>query len=185
MGSRGGERGGLVWARLGVFMVVAVALGQGCTSPPPPAPVIDPVALERSAAATLDQFHAAAAKADGETYFGLFAEGGVFLGTDRTERWSVEKFRAYAEPHFSAGRGWTYTSKERHIKLSADGEVAWFDERLDHADFGELRGSGVLIRKGGAWSVAQYVLSFPVPNDVARQVIDIIKAAPPINPPSP
>ncbi len=55
----------------------------------------------------LDDFHRAASEADGEAYFGLFAAEGVFLGTDATERWTVDEFRAYAKPHFDRGRGWT------------------------------------------------------------------------------
>ena len=51
-----------------------------------------------SVTAALDDFHDAAAKADEDRYFGRFAPGGVFLGTDATERWDVKAFRAYAHP---------------------------------------------------------------------------------------
>ena len=55
-------------------------------------------------AAVLDDFHAAAADADEERYFGHLAASGVFLGTDATERWTKEQFRAYAHPHFAKGK---------------------------------------------------------------------------------
>ena len=46
----------------------------------------------------LDGFHEAASKADGERYFGFFASDAIFLGTDVTERWTVDEFRTFAEP---------------------------------------------------------------------------------------
>ena len=44
---------------------------------------------EEDIGAVLDQLHAAAAKADGPTYFGLYTPDAVFIGTDATERWSL------------------------------------------------------------------------------------------------
>jgi hypothetical protein len=122
----------------------------------------------------LDDFHAAAAEADGARYFGHFAPEGVFLGTDGTERWDVAAFRAYAEPHFAKGKGWTYHPRERAVSLSPDGEIAWFDELLAHASYGELRGSGVLRRIGSTWKICQYNLTFTVPNERAKDVVQTI-----------
>lgn len=119
---------------------------------------------------TLDSFHRAASEADGETYFDLFHIDGVFLGTDATERWTVEEFRAYAAPFFGQGRGWTYTPLERYVSVAPGGDVAWFDERLMNASLGETRGSGVLLREGGRWKVAQYNLTIPIPNEMAGDV---------------
>lgn len=126
--------------------------------------------------AVLDDFHDAASKADGDRYFGHFATDGVFVGTDATERWSVAAFRAYAEPHFSKGQGWTYTKTARHVRLGPDGRTAWFHEQLANAKYGAARGSGVLVLEEGRWRIAQYVLSFPVPNAVAGPVIELIRA---------
>jgi dienelactone hydrolase len=131
---------------------------------------------EAEAAAVLDSLHAAAADADFERYFDLFAPGAVFLGTDASERWTVDQFKAYARPHFENGEGWTYTVKERHISLSEDGAVAWFDEALENAKLGACRGSGVLVRRDGTWKVAQYNLSIPIPNEVSDRVVRVIKA---------
>lgn len=126
--------------------------------------------------AALDGFHTAASKADGETYFGHFHKDGVFLGTDKTERWTVEAFRAFAEPYFSKGKGWTYISQERHISLAADGRTAWFDEKLHNEKYGNTRGSGVLVKQDDGWKITQYVLSFPIPNAVAKDAIKLIQA---------
>ena len=143
-------------------------------------PLLAPVAVaqsdaERAVASVLDDFHDAASKADGTRYFGLFAENGVFLGTDATERWTVEAFQAYAKPYFDQGRGWTYTPTSRHIYIAPDGQTAWFDEMLMNANFGECRGTGVLVREGDAWKVAQYHLTVPVPNALLREVVGMIR----------
>ncbi len=123
----------------------------------------------------LDDFHDAAAKADGPRYFAHFAKAGVFVGTDATERWTVAEFKAYAQPHFSKGKGWTYIVLERHVDVGTDGKTAWFHERLSNPKYGAARGSGVLVIEAGHWRIAQYVLSFPIPNAVANPVLDLVK----------
>ncbi len=131
---------------------------------------------ERQAAAVVDSLHAAASRADGEAYFALFAPGAIFLGTDATERWNIEQFRAYAMPSFSRGQGWTYVPMERHLFLSDSGEVAWFDERLHNDKYGEVRGSGVLVTGPHGWRIAQYNLALPVPNALAEDLVVRIRA---------
>ena len=133
-------------------------------------------AAQRQVEAVLDDFHAAAAASDEARYFDHFSAEGVFLGTDATERWTVSAFRAYAHTHFAAGKGWTYTPVERHVGLDATGRVAWFDERLSHAKYGQLRGSGVLVFERARWRVAQYNLTFLVPNETAPEVVELIRA---------
>ncbi len=121
--------------------------------------------------AVLDDFHDAAAAADTERYFGHFSSDAVFLGTDATERWSPAQFRAYAEPFFSEGTGWSYTATERHVGLSADRRTAWFDERLHNDKYGETRGSGALVLIADRWYITQYNLAIPVPNDLAGDLV--------------
>jgi len=87
---------------------------------------------ESAVSKVLDTLHDAASKADGARYFGLFADDAVFLGTDATERWTIEAFKAFAKPHFDKGSGWTYTKKERHVDVDAGHGYAWFDELLDN-----------------------------------------------------
>jgi hypothetical protein len=121
---------------------------------------------ESQVSVVLDDWHSAAAAADEARYFGHFARDAVFLGTDATERWTVEEFRRYAHPHFAKGKAWSFRSVSRHVSFSADGSVAWFDEMLDTPNLGPSRGSGVLVREGGQWRIAQYNLSVPIPNDL-------------------
>ncbi len=127
--------------------------------------------------ALLDAFHRAAASARFDEYFGLFAPDGIFLGTDATERWTVEQFKAYAKPHFDKGRGWTYVVVERHVNVSVDDRHASFDELLDNTSLGRCRGTGVVRRVGGAWKIEQYHLTIPVPNALADEVVKRIRAA--------
>jgi ketosteroid isomerase-like protein len=140
------------------------------------APPGQETAAKAAVEAVLDTFHAAAAAADQEAYLGQLAPGGLFLGTDAGERWTKEEFRAFVEPYFSRGRGWTYTPLERHVELSADGRVAWFDERLASASYGLCRGTGVLLLHGERWLIEQYHLSIPIPNDIAKEVVERIRA---------
>jgi hypothetical protein len=130
---------------------------------------------DQAIAAVLDSFHDAAATADGERYFAHFADGAVFLGTDATERWSVGEFREFATPYFEGDSAWIYTPFERHIDIAPGGRVAWFDEKLTSASYGETRGSGALVCERGTWRISQYVLSFPVPNDVAKGIVELIQ----------
>ncbi len=125
--------------------------------------------------AVLDDWHAAASKAEGERYFGHLSEDAVFLATDATERWTKSEFRSYAEPYFARGTGWTYEPRERHVALTPDGHFAWFDERLWNDKYGECRGTGVLRMEEGRWRIAHYSLTLLVPNEVAGDVVEIIR----------
>ena len=133
------------------------------------------VSEEKSVDGVLDDFHDAASKADGDRYFGHFATNAIFLGTDAEERWTLKEFEAYAKSRFNRGQGWTYTKNSRFIYFSTDENTAWFDESLNNANYGECRGSGVLIKSGGVWKITQYNLTIPIPNSLARSVVDMIR----------
>ena len=120
--------------------------------------------------AVLDDWHLAAARADADGYFSLMMPDAVFLGTDATERWTKAEFKAWAEPYFKKGKAWTFKSVNRHVAYSTDGNIAWFDEDLDTPNLGPARGSGVLVRQGKTWRIAQYNLSVPIPNPLMKQV---------------
>ena len=116
----------------------------------------------------LDRLHEMASQANFDDYFALYAPDAVFVGTDAGERWTIDEFKAYAEPHFSAGRGWTYRTIERHIM--GEDSVRWFDELLWNEKLGPCRGSGVMVKVGDEWLVGHYVLSLAVPNQIAGEV---------------
>ncbi len=125
---------------------------------------------------TLDAMHEFAAKADEDRYFDLYTPDAIFLGTDATERWTIEQFKEYAMPIFTQREvGWVYTPTSRHIILGAGGDTAWFDETLVNAKYGACRGSGVLVKTAGGWKIAQYNLTVPIPNDLLEQVAGMIR----------
>jgi len=158
------------------LLAPALVAGALCACAGPGTPVPG-LADEEAASAVIDDFHTAAAEADFDRYFAHFAEGAVFLGTDASERWTVAEFMAFARPHFRPGGGWTYLPRDRHVSFTPDGRTAYFDELLDNEGLGETRGSGVLVREDGAWKVAQYDLSIPIPNELAGQVVARIRAS--------
>jgi len=164
----GGLRSRRSLARLaGVAFLIALA------SPVTPLAGQDHARDEVSA--VLDALHEAASEADFDRYFSLYAGEAVFLGTDATERWTREEFMDYTRARFDTGTGWTYHMLERHIAIAPGGGAAWFDERLENANLGETRGSGVLVMEDGAWKIAQYNLTIPIPNEMAREVAQRIR----------
>jgi len=124
--------------------------------------------------AFLDEWHAAAARADMKSYFDKIDEDGVYIGTDATEYWTKQAFYDWSKPYFDKGKAWTFKAVNRNICLSEDGHIAWFDEKLKAADY-ILRGSGVLMLNKGEWKIMQYVLSLPVPNDRFKEVLEVIE----------
>lgn len=152
--------------------LVAVALSQ--TAPAVPA---DDGAARAQVAAVLDRLNQASSAADGEAYFALFTPNARFVGTDATEHWTIPQFHAYADAAFARGRGWSYPATERTITIAPiDCRcIAWFEEKLTNAGYGETRGSGVMRLTDDGWKIEQYVLSFVVPNDAADEVVETIK----------
>lgn len=120
----------------------------------------------------LDAYHMAASQGDWDTYFDLMSEDSVFLGTDASERWPKAVFREYA----GVRSGWTYHPMDRHVNLTPDGNSAWFDELLDSESYGTSRGTGVLIKTSSGWKISQYHLTFPIPNELAQEMTDAVKA---------
>lgn len=123
----------------------------------------------------LDDWHKAAADADEPRYFGYAAPEFVFLGTDASERWDLASFRAFAHPYFAKGKAWTFVPRDRHVQASPNGDVVWFDEKLDSTSYGECRGSGVLRHTRDGWKIAHYNLTIPIPNDLAKTVVQMIR----------
>ncbi|NQZ28585.1 MAG: nuclear transport factor 2 family protein [Colwellia sp.] len=131
---------------------------------------------KQSITKVLNSFHQAAADAKAKPYFDLFSDDAIFLGTDASERWSKDEFKAFVVPYFSKGTGWLYTPTERNISLLKAGQVAFFDELLSSEIYGTCRGSGVLINTEQGWKISQYNLSIPMPNGLAKALVQQIKS---------
>jgi len=131
---------------------------------------------EASIDKVLNSFHQAAANAQVEPYLDLLSPDAIFLGTDASERWNKEQFKAFVVPYFSKGRGWLYLPTERNISVINIGQSAFFDELLFSESYGTCRGSGVLIKTDQGWKISQYNLSIPMPDGIAKALVKQIKA---------
>ena len=118
--------------------------------------------------ALLDGLHRDADQGNFKTYFGRYSLNAVFLGTDKTERWTIEEFKVYAKPAFEDGHGWTYEVIERNWE--GHGKTRWFDEILFNEKLGHCRGTGVVKLINGEWKIAHYALTMLIPNAIAADV---------------
>ncbi|MGI2055833.1 nuclear transport factor 2 family protein [Shewanella baltica] len=126
---------------------------------------------QQAAAQVLDLLNQYSSDADWDKYFALYRKDGIFIGTDASERWGMAEFENYSRPT----KGWRYNLTERH--LIQHGDVILFDELLNSPAYGVSRGTGTLLKTDGYWKIAQYHLSFPIPNEIAKQITTEIKAA--------
>ncbi|PJB13316.1 MAG: hypothetical protein CO119_01935 [Flavobacteriales bacterium CG_4_9_14_3_um_filter_40_17] len=120
----------------------------------------------------LNDWHKAAGEANFDGYFRLMTPDAIFIGTDATEYWEGESFKAFAKPYFDRGKAWNFTPLERHIYVNEN--MAWFDELLE-TQMGICRGSGVLKLENYTWKIVHYVLSIAVPNDHVTELTALKK----------
>jgi hypothetical protein len=156
-----------------LFAVWSLACAAPAGPVPPTATPPDLVAARADVDSVLTTLHRTASTGSWDQYFALYTPDAVFLGTDPGERWDLAAFRGYA----AGSKGWTYVPTERHVFVATDGQTAWFDERLQNANYGETRGSGVLVKGAQGWRLAQYNLTLPIPNELAGDVVARIKAS--------
>lgn len=126
---------------------------------------------QQAAAQVLDLLNQYSSDANWDKYFALYRKDGIFIGTDAKESWGMAEFEHYSRPT----KGWRYDLTERH--LIQHGDVILFDELLNSPAYGVSRGTGTLIKTDGNWKIAQYHLSFPIPNEIAKSITAEIKAA--------
>ena len=122
----------------------------------------------------IDNWHLAASLADEQDFFGRMAENAVYLGTDAAERWLRDEFQAWARPYFEEKPAWDFTPRDRHLYLSQDEKLAWFEESLD-TWMGACRGSGVLKKYPDGWKIQHYHLALTVPNEKIQAFIELVK----------
>ena len=118
--------------------------------------------------ALLDGLHQDAHEGNFQSYFARYTSDAIFLGTDKTERWTIDEFKAYAKPAFADGNGWSYSVVERNWE--GDGDIRWFDEILFNEKLGHCRGAGVVQLIEGEWKILHYALTMLVPNEIAAEV---------------
>lgn len=137
----------------------------------------EPHTAEAAINGVLDAWHRAAAEADSKLFFGSMAPDGIYLGTDASERWLRDELREWSKKYFERGSAWDFTPRKRQVYLSADGQIAWFEELLG-TWMGVCRGSGVLQKSVDGWKIKHYNLAVTVPNDAMDGFIELIKNLP-------
>ena len=121
----------------------------------------------------MDDWHHAAAVADEVAFFDAMTEDGIYIGTDKSERWLRDDMKEWSQQYFDRESAWTFTKVERNVTLREAGDIAWFDEILD-TWMGPCRGSGVLIKTDQGWKISKYHLAIAVPNDEISGYLDLI-----------
>ena len=124
--------------------------------------------------AFVDEWHADAAQAR-LAYFDKISADGVYIGTDKSERWTRDEFKAWARRFFDRPSAWSFTPLQRNLAFTPDRSVIWFDEQL-RSEMGILQASGVMRATADGFEIVHYQLSIAVPNEVQPQVSATIKA---------
>ncbi len=121
----------------------------------------------------VDEWHLAAAEAD-TLFFDFLAPDAVYIGTDASERWTKEEFKAFAMPYFLKGKAWDFKPIERAVYFGNQPDMAWFNETLD-TWMGVCRSSGVLVLdRDKKWKIRHYHLSCTVPNEKVKEFIGLM-----------
>jgi hypothetical protein len=131
-------------------------------------------AFRQQVNAFLDEWHDDAAHAR-MAYFDKIAADGVYIGTDKSERWVRDDFKRWAKPYFSRPVAWAFHATKRNVAFSDDKAFVWFDEQLD-TQMGICQASGVIRNGKDGLHIEHYQLSLTVPNDLVDQVTKEISA---------
>ncbi len=128
-------------------------------------------ALAKQVNAFVDSWHDDAANAR-YAYFDKMAPDAVYIGTDASELWHRDQFKAWAKRYFDSKKAWAFKSIRRNVYAS--GGMIWFDELLD-TKMGICMASGVVRKTPTGFEIVHYQLSMAVPNEVNKQVVQLIK----------
>ena len=130
-------------------------------------------ALKARVNAFVDEWHEDAAHAR-LAYFDKMASDGVYIGTDKTELWTRDEFKAWAKRFFERKSAWAFKATRRNVYMTPDSKTIWFDELLD-TQMGVCQASGVIANTGKGFEIKHYQLSMAVPNEVGASVTKLIK----------
>ena len=96
-------------------------------------------------------------------YWDKFAPQGIFIGTDKSEVWTRDQFKAWAKRFWDRKKAWNFTAQKRNVHFSPDKQYVWFDEQLN-TQMGTCQASGVLRNTPDGFKIEHYQLSLAVPN---------------------
>lgn len=153
-------------------LLLCAAQAPAQTPAPAPSAAAD-ATLTAQVNAFVDGWHDDAANTR-MAYFDKMAPDAVYIGTDKTELWQRDAFKAWAKPFFDRKKAWSFKATRRNVHWSPDRQVIWFDELLD-TQMGVCQASGVLHKTADGFAIDHYQLSIAVPNDVAGAVTKTIK----------
>jgi hypothetical protein len=123
--------------------------------------------------AFVDEWHDDAASAR-LAYFDKIAPNGIYIGTDKSELWNREQFKAWAKRFFERKSAWSFKAVKRNVYMSPDKTFIWFDELLD-TQMGPCQASGVIRKTAKGFEIEHYQLSIAIPNEVADKVSKLVK----------
>jgi len=129
-------------------------------------------AFRQQVNAFVDRWHDDAANTRPE-YFDKIAPQGVYIGTDKTEVWTRDQFKAWAKPYWDKRKAWAFTAQKRNVYFSPDKKYVWFDEQLN-TQMGTCQASGVLRNTGKGFLIEHYQLSLAVPNELLDSITAMI-----------
>jgi SnoaL-like domain len=123
--------------------------------------------------AFIDEWHDDAAHSR-PSYFDKMAKDGVYIGTDKSERWTRDDFKHWAKRYFDRPSAWTFHPIKRNIAYTEDKSVIWFDEQLG-TQMGVCQASGIIRNTKDGLRIEHYQLSLAVPNELVNHVTEEIK----------
>jgi uncharacterized protein (TIGR02246 family) len=107
-----------------LLLLVALAFAA-CQQPQIQAPPIDFDAAKKQVTAILDSYHGAMKSKNASQMADLFAEEGLYCGTDPNELWDKEAFSDYIRRAFAdTGIATAYAVERRKVRVSKDGSSA-------------------------------------------------------------
>lgn len=107
------------------YFIPMVLITLACTQPAKTP--VDVEAAKKEVAAMLDQFHSTIVSKDAAGQASLFAEDGIYCGTDPTEVWDKKTITDYLTKAFADSTMVikNYTIDKREIKIDDDGQCAY------------------------------------------------------------
>jgi len=139
---------------------------EGCQS--------EPNELEQELDAMITAWHQAATDADADAFFGAMSEDGVYIGTDKSERWLRDELRKWAKDAFDRDTAWEFKAIDRVITIAPDQRHAWWDETLN-TWMGVCRSTGILKHTPQGWKITHYQLSVTVPNEKIEDFKELVE----------
>ena len=159
------------------LLVLTIVFAISCAAPAEEAPPIDLAAETAAVTVVVDQFGELWMNEDLDLVAEIFVPGSdlMIIGTDAAEVWAgYDMFTASLREQFAAYEDTEVMTRDQVVTVHPSGETAWFKEIADwHVTVGgermevnDMRVTGVLEKRDGAWMFVQMHVSVPVSGQV-------------------